>query len=168
VTTNVVAIILGATTVFFVLGAQAARGGKRTPSWVRRIELILMVAILALMVPLVERVIIRGREGEARPLTYPVAVKTREAVGEFMREWPEFRLLFIGRFSVEPETGVTVAIEASAPVPATFERALKAVIRTARREDIPVHVFALEAAWSGDEALEEAQDQDSPDPRSDR
>lgn len=168
VTTNVVAITLGAALSFRLLGTHHALADAKAPFWARLMNRLLMLATLLLVMPLMAGVTDREREGEARPLTFPVAQKTRDAVRGYLEDWPQHRLVALARGSVEPHGLITVIIESAAPATAEFDRDLKHVIRTARGAEVPVEVFSLRAGWSSEQTGWESQDSDSPNQLLDR
>jgi hypothetical protein len=168
VTTNVVAITLGAALSFRLLGTHHALADTKAPVWARLMNRGLMLATLLLVMPLMAGVTDREREGQARPLTYPAAQKTREAVREYMEDWPQHRLVALARGSVEPHGLITVILESAAPATAEFDRDLKEVIRTARGVDVPIEVFSLKAGWSSEVTGWESEDHDSPNQLLDR
>jgi uncharacterized hydrophobic protein (TIGR00271 family) len=162
VTTNVVAIVLGAALAFRMLRAHAALGERETPGWARLASFALMAASLLLVMPLVSGVIKARKIGQDRPLAHPVAARTRAAVHDFLEAWPEYRLVVISRDSIEPHGTVSAMLESPTPVTPDFDRKLKQVIRASRGEEVPVQVFAFRSAWSSQPEGWESQDAETP------
>ena len=156
--TNLVAIILGAALVFRLLGVKARGGGEDTvmPNWAKRsIVSLLMIAVL-MMAPLVLSGIDKGVQGPNRPYSYPVSLRVREAVEEFIALQPSMQVIAVARNGVEPEDGITIVLSTLDPVPQGFRRNLRNVVRQTRglsmleelggEEKTVVRVFIMQEA----------------------
>ena len=93
----------------------------------------------------------RRRVGEARPLTYPVAIDTRRAIREYLDRFEDIQLVMAARNSVEPEAGVMILAAVSEPtLPPGFEQGLVEVVQESRGDAVAVQVFALHASRPAD------------------
>lgn len=144
---NVVAIIVGASLVFRLLGVKSS---LTTPAWARRALLLLVLATGILVVPLGDRYFAQGRQGQARPLNYPASPRTRLAVREQIESRPGVELITIGRVGVEPEIGVVIMLACSRPIDRAFEELLAQTVRDVAGPETPVQVIALLNAWSSE------------------
>ena len=100
--TNLVAIILGAALVFRMFKVHVSLQGDRMPVWAKRASIILFLALALLMAPLLIQLMEGRRTGQSRPIKYPLAPKVRQAVREYVNQWPQVEIIFQGRNSVEP------------------------------------------------------------------
>lgn len=143
--TNLVAIILGASLVFRLLGMHQALGSEAAaPRWVRRVTLTLALLTVILAMPLLINVLEKSRSGQMRPATYPVSVEIRRAVRDYLEQHPSLRLIEMARQSIAPEAGITVVLTTTAALPAGITDELTRVIRNARRnKSAIVRVFIL-------------------------
>ena len=144
--TNLVAIILGAAFVFRLFKVHTSRHGAGMPCWVRRATMLLFLSLALLAVPLLLQMIEGRRTGQNRPLEYPVAPRVREAVREFLTDWPEVEVITQGRNSVEPEAGITIILLSRENLPPEFEQSLIRVIHKARGDKPVVRIFPLLSA----------------------
>ncbi len=144
--TNLVAIILGAAFVFRLFKVHVSRHGAGMPSWVRRATMLLFLSLALLAVPLLLQMIEGRRAGQNRPLEYPVAPHVREAVKEFLTDWPEVEVITQGRNSVEPEAGITIILLSRENLPPEFEQGLIKVVHKARGDKPVVRIFPLLSA----------------------
>jgi len=143
--TNLVAIVLGAATIFRLLGVRVHTDEDKGPAWAQRAVLVLVLFAVLLSAPLFLNILEGRREGRARPLLYPTAPHVRSAVQEYVDRWPGIRLVMIGRSAVEGGLGVIVASDAS--VPRHFDSELREVIREVRGDDPRIGIFALRSAY---------------------
>jgi uncharacterized hydrophobic protein (TIGR00271 family) len=153
--TNLVAIILGAALIFRLLGCKARGNDSSAQPWVQRSVVALLLIAIMLSAPLVLSGINKDVLGPNRPYTYPVSVPVRKAVEQFVSEQGGMQVIAVGRKGVEPEDGITVVLTARNPIPSTFAKALRQVVRQARgltlleeleNEKAIVQVFVLQEA----------------------
>jgi uncharacterized hydrophobic protein (TIGR00271 family) len=146
--TNMVAIILGASLVFRLLGLHVALGSESAaPMWVRRVTLTLALLAVVLAMPLLLNVLEKSRSGQMRPATYPVAVDVRRAVRHYLAQHPSLRMIEMARQSIAPEAGITVVLATAESSPAGVQNELIQLIRNARvSENTIVRVFVLQEA----------------------
>ena len=150
--TNVVAIILGASLVFRMLGMRVIKPEERGPAWARRAVILLAMGALLLVAPLLLNMLAQTQLGQARPLTYPVAPVVRGAIRSYLDTEPGVEVITMGRSSVEPERGITVVLESERELDPAFESELRRVVQRARGADVPVHIHALRSARTDQEA----------------
>ena len=144
--TNLVAIILGAAIVFRMLKVHTSLHGFGMPVWVRRVTILLFVAVAFLTAPLVIHMIEGRRTGQNRPLEYQVAPQVRKAVQQYIDKWPGVELITQGRNSVEPEAGITIILMSEKSLPPGFEENLISAIHKARGDQPVVRVFPILSA----------------------
>ena len=148
--TNLVAIILGASLVFRLLGLHRSSGSspsEAAPRWVRRATLTLALLAVVLAAPLLINVLEKSRSGQVRPATYPVSMAVRRAVMQYLEEHPSLRMIEAARQSIAPEAGITVVLSTSGGLQAGVKEELAAVVRSARgSQNAIVRVFILQEA----------------------
>ena len=144
--TNLVAIILGAAMVFRMLKVHASRHGAGMPIWVRRTTMLLFLSLVFLLAPLVMHMIEGRRTGQDRPVEYQLAPHVRQAVQKYISHWPEVELITQGRNSVEPEAAITIILMSRKNLPPEFEAGLMKVVHKARGGEPVVRIFPLLAA----------------------
>ena len=144
--TNLVAIILGAATVFRMLKVHISRHGAGMPTWARRATMLLLLSVALLSAPLLIHMIEGRRTGQNRPLEYPVAPKVRQAVKQYIDNWPEVEVITQGRNSVEPEAGITIILMSGEHLSPEFEEGLIRVVHKARGDEPVVRIFPILSA----------------------
>jgi len=146
--TNLVAIILGASLVFRLLGLHVGISGTAgAPRWVRRVMLSLGLLAVILATPLLINVLEKSRSGQMRPANYPVAAGVRKAVREYLANHPSLRMIEIARQSIAPEAGITVVLTTRDTLPVGIPDELTRLIRAARgNANAVVRVFILQEA----------------------
>jgi uncharacterized membrane protein len=144
--TNLVAIILGAATIFRLLNVHGALHGSAIPVWVRRATILLFLSVALLIAPLLNQMIEGRRIGQNRPLEYPVSPQVREAVKQYISHWPEAEIITQGRISVEPEAGIFILLLSAKTLPHDFEQELINVVHKVRVDKPPVKIFPVLSA----------------------
>jgi len=139
--TNLVAIILGAAIIFRMFKMHSSPQGTNNRIWVRRATIILFLLLSLLIAPLVLHMIEGRRSGQNRPLEYPVAQRVRQAVNQYIKDWPTVELVTMGRNSVEPEAGITIILMSSEELMPEFEEGLIVVVQKARGGEPVVRIF---------------------------
>ena len=155
--TNLVAIILGAAVVFRMFKVHVSRHGAGMPTWARRAIMLLFLLIALLSAPLLIQMIEQRRTGQDRPLEYPVAPQVREAVKEYISNWPEVEIITQSRNSVEPESGITIILLSGKDLPSEFEEGLVKVVHKARGDESVVQIFPVLAARQSASADKDAK-----------
>lgn len=150
--TNVIAIILGASLVFRMLGMRVVKPEERGPAWSRRAVILLAMGALLLVAPLLLNMLAQTQLGQARPLTYPVAPAVRDAIRSYVDATPGVEVIMMARSSVEPERGITVVLGSEHELDPRFESGLRRVVRRARGADVPVQIHPLRTARADHEA----------------
>ena len=145
-TTNLVAIILGAAVVFRMFKVHVSRQGAGLPIWVRRATMLLFLSLALLIAPLVGHMIEGRRTGQDRPVEYQLAPHVRQAVQKYISYWPKVELITQGRNSVEPEATITIILMSEKDLPPEFEEGLKRVIHKARGDEPVVRIFPILSA----------------------
>lgn len=142
--TNLVAIILGAASIYRLLGIQGSRLGTRLPVWVRRTVIFLILMSVFLTAPLGIDLARQLREGQTRPYTLPVSKAVHRAIIERVHQ--EYGVTFItaNRFGIEHDIDIVIVLSALKPLSTEFIRDLKKVANKARGENINVVIHALQ------------------------
>jgi len=141
--TNVVAIILAAGFTFKALGVHRSRQEATAPDWARQALKILVMVAVVLLLPLILNLFKDTRGGQARPLAYPVAAVVRAAAEDFVEQHPGIDLITMGRYSLEPASGMTVLLASDEPLPADFKETLTELIHEVRGREQTVRIIAL-------------------------
>ena len=144
--TNIVAIILGSAIAFRILGLHKSIQEGNVPRWRRRAVILLCLCTVFLLVPLSQKLITKKKIGQSRPLTLPVAAKTRDLVKGFLALYPDVELIMMARISGEPNSGVVVLLSAFGEVDRSFHDDLTQIIQQSRGKDVPVKIVLLSAA----------------------
>lgn len=144
--TNVVAIILGAAIIFRLFGVQTAPRQPVSSTWSRKAILSLSLVAILLVAPLFIQMIEKRRTGQAKPLIYPLAPTVREAIRDYIAEWPTINLVLVGRSSVEPEAGIGIILSSDHKTTYEFEENLREVVKKAHGRDPIVRVIVLYSA----------------------
>jgi uncharacterized membrane protein len=143
--TNLVAIILGASLVFRLLGLHRTGGSTAgAPRWVRHATLTLALLAVILSMPLLINVLEKSRSGQMRPATYPVSAEVRSAVRRYLEQHPSLHMIEVARQSIAPESGITVVLSTTDVLQTGIKDELIQVIRAARgNASAIVRVFIL-------------------------
>jgi uncharacterized hydrophobic protein (TIGR00271 family) len=144
--TNLVAIILGAATIFRLMGVNLSLKQSDMPRWAKRATMCLGLAIVLLLTPLLMRMVDTQRTGVLRPATYPVSADVRKALGRFVKGFPSVKLVTAARSSVEPEQGITVVCSSYAELAPSFESDLNKVVHEAHGAKMKVRLFVFRTA----------------------
>jgi len=145
-TTNLVAIILGAAVVFRMFNVHVSRQGAGLPIWVRRATMLLFLSLALLIAPLIGHMIEGRRTGQDRPVEYQLAPHVRQAVTKYISHWPEVELITQGRNSVEPEAAITIILMSGKNLPPEFEEGLIRAVHKARGDEPVVRIFPILSA----------------------
>jgi hypothetical protein len=70
----------------------------------------------------------------------------REAVKEFLTDWPGVEVITQGRNSVEPEAGITIILLSRENLPPEFDQGLTKAVHQARGDKPVVRIFPLLSA----------------------
>lgn len=146
--TNLVAIILGAALMYWLLGVSLPREVAGRPAWARRARLTLVMLVIMLSAPLFLNILDERREGQARPLLYPASPAVRDAVWNYVDQWPGIETIMIGRPGVErQDVEVGVVLASYDTIPEEFDAGLRKVIRDARGDDPDIYIYVLRSAY---------------------
>ena len=142
-TTNIVAIIIGASAAFRILGLQKSIQTAHKPKWVHITFMLLALIAVLLIVPLHDTYTAKQKAGLYKPLILPVSTETRDRVQEYLASHPNVDLVTMGRSSMEPDAGVIVLLTGYGIVEKTIDNNLRRIVRESRKKDVPVKVFLL-------------------------
>jgi hypothetical protein len=101
-----------------------------------------MVA-LVLLLPLMINVVEQKRQGQSKPLTYPVAAHVYDAVVEYIDTIPGVTLVTIGRVSVEPASSVSILLATAGKYPAGLKDELTRLVHDVRGGRPVVRIIIL-------------------------
>jgi uncharacterized hydrophobic protein (TIGR00271 family) len=149
--TNLVAITLGAASVFALLGVGGSSKGLGTPVWVRRTFIGLLLTSTLLLLLLGSRFSEQITRGETRPLGYPIATQLENALLQRIGQEPGVSLILAGRDSgvkgeVDVPFEVGLLLAANRPVSAAFKQELKDMVKSFRGQEVEVSVWVLQHA----------------------
>ena len=143
--TNLVAIILGAALVFRLLGMDVEAKEIGRLKWVRRATISFALIAVILTAPLLVNVLEKSREGQARPIVYPVSADVSNAVKEYINNNSAINLIAMGRYTVDPDTGISLMVSATGPLLSSVREELVQIVKTARGDaNVTVRVFLLQ------------------------
>jgi hypothetical protein len=123
-----------------------SRHGEGMPTWVRKVTMLLFLSLALLIAPLMIHMIEARRVGQNRPSEYPVAPKVRQAVNQYISDWPKVELISQGRNSVEPEAGITIILLSGENLPPEFEEGLIKTVHKTRGGEPVVRIFPVLSA----------------------
>lgn len=141
--TNIVAIILGASFAFRLLGLHKSIQTEHKPKWIHITFMVLVLSTVLLIVPLHEKYSTKQKTGLTKPLMHPVAAETRVQVQKYLATQTDVELVSLGRSSMEPDAGVIVRLVAYGPVDDSLGSGLRRVIRETREKHIPVKIYVF-------------------------
>lgn len=97
-----------------------------------------------LLLPLMINVAEQKRQGQSKPLTYPVAAHVHEAVVDYLESVPEVTLVTIGRVSVEPASSVSILLATPGTIPAGLKDELTRLVHDVRGGSPTVRIIVLQ------------------------
>ncbi|MEM9800102.1 MAG: DUF389 domain-containing protein, partial [Planctomycetota bacterium] len=145
--TNLVAIVLGASFAFRLVGVSVATSDRGIPPWARRASMTLAMLAIVLSAPLVMQQMEQRASGQSRPYLYPVARRVSRAAAEYVQQHEGVHLVMIARSGTNPSAGVGVMLTTDRPLDAAFRDGLEQTIRKARGSETPVLAFAMLDGW---------------------
>jgi len=144
--TNLVAIMLGAALVFRMLGVRVTQSAEQAPTWARRAIIVLVMGAMLLTPPLFLNMLAQKQKGQDRPLIYPVSPDVRDAVYNYLEGHPGLEIITMARSSVEPDRGIAVLLESDTDIGSSVVREVQILVQQARGETVPVQVHVLRSA----------------------
>ena len=136
--TNVVAIILGASVIFYACGVRGNQGRGQPRLWVRRSILGLVLATIVLAIPLASVIVARISEHEIPKLN--VSTELWEKVQTHVEVIPENRFLRIAPARIGKEWVLDITIESSRPPSAQFVADLANYISDSLERQVRIRV----------------------------
>jgi len=144
--TNLVAIILGSALVFKVMGVRGRKENQPQPLWARRMAMILILATVALIVPLQQRFQDQLEAGHLATAAYPVPSIAQDAVIERLNRIHGVEFLSARRDANSPDAGAHVVLVTEGPVPEGLIEGVKADMQDVMGEETPIRVIILRSA----------------------
>jgi uncharacterized hydrophobic protein (TIGR00271 family) len=141
--TNLVAIILGAAFIYRRLGIQGTRLGIKSPLWMRRTVLILILITVLLTAPLGFKLAQQLREGQTRPYTLPVSQSVYQAINKRIHQEYGVTLISAVRFAIKSDADAAILLSAPKPVSVDLISDLKQLVNDEMGENMRVAVHVL-------------------------
>jgi len=147
--TNLVAIVLGAAAMFYLMGIQGLYKNINSPLFLRRVLLTMILLLGLICAPLGYRMADRIKEGQIRPIAYPLSTSLAEAIKERIAKEPGVNLAFGGRSGVDYSVAdVGILLYATESAPLSLKEDLVNIVKDFRGEDVRVKVLMLlEGTW---------------------
>lgn len=143
--TNVVAIILGVATVFYLLGMRKKVGLYAQARWPRHVLILLFLGFVALTIPLSSNLMDRLSEGEDRPLVLPASEAIRQKLHSRVAEEPGVTLYMIARPGFDPDLMVRVTLISPKPISKDLQQDIIRTIREEMDEEVIVQIAVVDA-----------------------
>ena len=144
--TNLVAIILGSALVFKVMGVRGRKENQPQPLWARRMAMVLILATVALIIPLQQRFQAQLDAGHTASAAYPVPSKAQDAVIRRMNRLEGVEFLSARRDANSPDAGAHVVLVTEGPVPDGLLEDVKTDMQDVMGEETPIRVIVLRSA----------------------
>jgi uncharacterized hydrophobic protein (TIGR00271 family) len=144
--TNLVAIILGSALVFKVMGVRGRKENQPRPLWARRMAMVLILATVALIIPLQQRFQAQLDAGYTASAAYPVPSKAQDAVIRRMNRLEGVEFLSARRDANSPDAGAHVVLVTEGPVPDGLLEDVKTDMQDVMGEETPIRVIVLRSA----------------------
>ena len=145
--TNLVAIILGAATVFRVIGVRRAKLVLWSSSWVNRAILTLLALSVLLLVPLGMRFSYQLATGQTRPLAFPLGTRLHREIIAIVDEYDGVDLMLAGRpGSDDDETDVAIYLASQGSIPASVIKRIDEAVRQRHGANANVFIIPLRQA----------------------
>ena len=144
--TNLVAIIIGASVMFYLMGIRSLYENKWSPIILRRafLSLLLMVGLLA--APLGYQTAERIKKGQLRPIAYPLSFKLSEMIRDRVNQEPDVDLLSAGRSGYDYEAReIEILLSSNEPGPLSLKQDLVSIVKGYLGEEVSVRIIMLEA-----------------------
>ena len=139
--TNIVAIMLGASAAFRILGLHKSIQEDNKPKWMHIALMFLGLSTVLLIVPLHEKYSAKQKIGLSKPLILPVSADTRDRVQQYLATQANVELVTMGRSSMEPDSGVIVLLAGYGLVDKALGINLRRIIRETRKQGVPVQIY---------------------------
>ena len=117
---NMVAIILGAATVFRLFSLHQVKPERATGSWIRSAYISLILMALLLSAPLGHRFMLQFSEGNSRPVAYPLTGKVAGSIRSFLRPHRNIHFVFGARQLEGREMIVKIFLSSNRAVESNF------------------------------------------------
>lgn len=144
--TNLVAIVLGAAIVFWLIGAQGTSTDAKTPLWSRRVVMLLVLSTVILAAPLGDRLQSQLHAGQTRPLNYPLPPLVRRAIHDRIAQEFGVEIITMGRLATDEGEGASIILYADSVLSPSLIPDLKAAARKYMGENTPVKIVPLQVA----------------------
>jgi uncharacterized hydrophobic protein (TIGR00271 family) len=152
--TNLFAIVLAAAGMFRWMGLGESVDPVQHSKWVRRVSVAMLLATIALTIPLSEGLIHRLRKGVSQTAAAPLSASTYEAVQQHIDRSPGVSIVLAVRrpSSLERQTDYRIVVASDDPLPRSFAAAITRIIRTQMKDDsLRVEVISLPQNWMADD-----------------
>jgi uncharacterized membrane protein len=134
---------IGAAFIYRRLGIQGTRLGVKSPLWMRRTVLILILITVLLTAPLGFKLAQQLREGQTRPYTLPVSQSVYRAINKRIHQEYGVTLISALRFAIKSDTDAAIILSAQKPVSVDLVSDLKQLVNDEMGENVRVAVHVL-------------------------
>ena len=144
--TNLVAIVLGAAAMFYLMGIQGLYKNINSPLFLRRVLLTMILLLGLICAPLGYRLSDQIKQGQIRPIAYPLSTSLAEAIKERIAKEPGVNLAFGGRSGVDYEASdIGILLYATESAPLSLKEDLVNIVKDFRGKDVRVKVMMMAA-----------------------
>ena len=144
--TNLVAIIIGAAVMFYLMGIRSLYENKWSPIILRRAFLSLLLAAVLLAAPLGYQTAERIKKGQLRPIAYPLSFQLSELIRDRVNKEPKVDLLSAGRSGYDYEVReIEILLSSNEPGPLSLKQDLVSIVKEYLGEEVSVRIIMLEA-----------------------
>jgi uncharacterized hydrophobic protein (TIGR00271 family) len=144
--TNLVAIIIGAAAMFYLMGIRSLYENKWSPLILRRVFLSLLLVFGLLSAPLGYQTADRIKKGQLRPIAYPLSLKLSELIRDRVEQEPDVDLLSAGRSGYDYEAReIEILLSSSEPGPLSLKEDLVSIVKEYLGKEVRVRIIILEA-----------------------
>jgi len=144
--TNLVAIIIGAAAMFYLMGIRSLYENKWSPLILRRVFLSLLLVFGLLSAPLGYQTADRIKKGQLRPIAYPLSLKLSELIRDRVEQEADVDLLSAGRSGYDYEAReIEILLSSSEPGPLSLKEDLVSIVKEYLGKEVKVRIIMLEA-----------------------
>lgn len=144
--TNMAAIILGASIVFRLVGAQGTRVRGKRITWVRSVMLLLIVLLTFLFEPLGFELTEQINTGQVRPMAYPLSRTVSTAIRDRVDKEPGVNIILMGRSGTRSDLNAAILLVADRPVSVMFLAEIENIVYEILGKEATVRVTVVRRA----------------------
>jgi len=148
-TTNLLAIIIGATVVFQGFGLGASRRGQVIPAWVRVALGLVVLGLMPISLELGSNLSRQRRSGVQRSWGRPLPAALRAAIEQRVGEVEGVELVLMARSGVEDGFGVEIVLASSTGTHDDLEEDIAGLVQEQGEAGLEAHIVTLQVAATG-------------------